>query len=305
VHFCRDCGQEYYPVWDEGRDSARYLSPRDIDERQHDDEDVEHGFFMPDSEGIWADQEDRYPETWLEPRANGELRVKSSLRKFQPQPVQVDPEGRVGSAGARGWHIPGSFRFCLSCLTTHQTSSKDSLRLTSLSGEGRSSASTMLTISALRYLYEDDEHLKQDAKKVLGFTDNRQDAALQAGHFNDFIQVLLLRSALLAAVESSAGKKLSENEITSSVFSALGLDRDDLGVRAEYMQQPDIKGNARRQVQDTLRNILGYRIYFDLRRGWRFNNPNLEQLGLLRISYQDLEDLANDLDEWRDASGIV
>ncbi|MEF8727485.1 MAG: hypothetical protein V5B34_04645 [Accumulibacter sp.] len=76
--------------------------------------------------------------------------------------------------------------------------------------------------------------------------------------------------------------------IAGAVFAALGFDRDDPGVRAEFMQDPDVRGNARRQVQDTLRNILGYRIYYDLRRGWRFNNPNLEQLGLLRIAYRDL-----------------
>ena len=39
----------------------------------------------------------------------------------------------------------------------------------------------------------------ETAKKLLSFTDNRQDASLQAGAFNDFVQVSLLRSALLAA----------------------------------------------------------------------------------------------------------
>ncbi len=34
-------------------------------------------------------------------------------------------------------------------------------------------------------------------RKLLTFTDNRQDASLQAGHFNDFVQVGLLRTALL------------------------------------------------------------------------------------------------------------
>ena len=32
-------------------------------------------------------------------------------------------------------------------------------------------------------------------RKLLGFTDNRQDAALQSGHFNDFLFVSLLRGA--------------------------------------------------------------------------------------------------------------
>lgn len=305
VHFCRECGQEYYPVWDESQSGGHYLTPRNIDERSHDDEEVKNGFFMPDTTGIWDDLIERYPENWLESKVDGELRLKASLKQFQPQHVKVAADGKLGEAGTTGWFLPGSFRFCLNCLTTHQTSGKDSVRLASLSGEGRSSATTMLTTSALRYLYEEDDHLPDAAKKILGFSDNRQDAALQAGHFNDFMQVLLLRSALLAAVESNAGKSLSENEVASAVFLALGFARDEAGVRAEYMQDPDVKGNARRQIQDTLRNILGYRIYYDLRRGWRFNNPNLEQLGLIRIAYQDINDLASDKQEWQDAPLIL
>lgn len=305
VHFCRECGQEYFPVWDEAQKEGRYLTPRPIDERNHEDEEIKNGFFMPDTESIWDDTVDRYPENWLEVRPDGDVRPKASMRKFHPQAAMVAPDGRVGPAGVKGWFIPGAFRFCLNCLTTHHTAGRDSLRLTSLSGEGRSSATTMLTIASLRYLYEEDAHLADEAKKILGFTDNRQDAALQAGHFNDFMQVLLLRAALLAAVEMSPEQTLTEGDIAARVFSALGFDRDDPGVRAEYMQDPEVKGNARRQVQDTLRNILGYRIYYDLRRGWRFNNPNLEQLGLVRVTYQDLDQLADDVDEWRDAPLIL
>ena len=304
VHFCRECGQEYIPVWDENGSSGRVYNPRNIEERTNEDEEIKNGFFMPDTGGKWDDTLDRYPEAWLELKANGDFKLKSSYKKRQPQSVRLDPEGHVSSSGMAGWYIPGSFGFCLNCGVTHTTAGKDSIRLTGLSGEGRSSATTMLTLSALRYLYEEDDQLKDEAKKVLAFTDNRQDAALQVGHFNDFLQVLLQRAALLAAVQKSGGH-LTEGEVANAVFPALGFDRDDPSVRAEYMQEPDVKGNARRQVQDIMRAILGYRIYFDLRRGWRFNNPNLEQLGLVRIEYQDLDALANDASEWATAPLIL
>jgi len=307
LHFCRDCGQEYVPVWDVDGPEGRAFERRSIDERQHEDDGVKFGFLMPDAAGIWNDADiDRYPETWLEERADGEWRIKSSYRKYVPQAAKARPDGVTTSEGGlRAWFIPGSFRFCLGCGTTHATSGKDSLRLTSLSGEGRSSATTMLTLASLRYLYEQDEHLGPKAKKVLGFSDNRQDAALQAGHFNDFVQVLLTRAALLAAFTKGNGQALSEKEVANAVFEALGFDRDDPAVRAEYMQQPDVKGNTRRQVQDAMRAILGYRSFFDLRRGWRFNNPNLEQLGLVRIAYQDIDNLAADADEWANAPPVL
>ena len=40
----------------------------------------------------------------------------------------------------------------------------------------------------------------ENSAKLLGFTDNRQDAALQSGHFNAFIFTVTLRSALLRAI---------------------------------------------------------------------------------------------------------
>ncbi|MGT2506877.1 DEAD/DEAH box helicase [Cupriavidus basilensis] len=306
VHFCRDCGQEYMPVWDAESPEGRTFNVRSIEERQHDDEQVKFGFLLPGLEGWDPSDPERYPEGWGEERVDGEWRVKPDKRKFLPQAVKVRPDGVVtGELGLDAWFIPGAFRFCPVCGTTHTTSGKDALRLTSLSGEGRSSATTMLTVSALRYLYEQDQQLTPDAKKVLGFSDNRQDAALQAGHFNDFLQVLLTRSALFSAVEKSPSKVLSEKEVANAVFEALGFHRDDPGVRAEYMQQPEVKGNTRRQVQEAMRGILGYRSYFDLRRGWRFNNPNLEQLGLIRIGYEDIDDLAADDDEWADAPQVL
>lgn len=307
VHFCRDCGQEYVPVWDAEWPEGRVFQRRSIDERQHEDDGIKFGFFMPDVENLWNDADpERYPETWVEERADGEWRVKSTQKKFVPQAVKVRPDGVTTPAeGLSGWFIPGSFRFCLACNTSHATAGKDSLRLTSLSGEGRSSATTMLTLSSLRYLYEQDHQLSREAKKVLGFSDNRQDAALQAGHFNDFLQVLLTRAALLSALERTSGKPLSEKEVANAVFEALGFDRDDAAVRSEYMQQPEVKGNARRQVQDAMRSILGYRSFYDLRRGWRFNNPNLEQLGLVQIAYQDIDTLAGDEAEWANAPQVL
>jgi len=306
VHFCRDCGQEYMPVWDAEAPEGRAFNVRGIEERQHDDEEVKFGFLLPGLESWDPSDPERYPEGWVEERTDGEWRVKPDKRKFIPQAVKVRPDGVITDGmGLNGWFIPGAFRFCPVCGATHTTSGKDVLRLTSLSGEGRSSATTMLTLSALRYLYEQDQQLDFAAKKVLGFSDNRQDAALQAGHFNDFLQVLLTRSALLSAVEQSPSRVLSEKEVANAVFEALGFHRDDPGVRAEYMQQPEVKGNTRRQVQEAMRGILGYRSYFDLRRGWRFNNPNLEQLGLIRIDYQDIDELAADDNEWADAPQVL
>jgi superfamily II DNA/RNA helicase len=309
AYFCRECGQEYFPVWDHTDGGWGRIEPRPIDEKNHDESAADHGFFMPDEEQLWnAAALENFPETWLD-LSKDQSRLKSSYKPYVPRSVQVQPDGQVSKEpGLHGWLIPGSFRFCLCCGTSHSSAGKDSARLGSLSGEGRSSATTMLTFSALSYLYEQlDTELKPEAKKLLGFTDNRQDASLQAGHFNDFLQILIIRSALLAAIERAPEGYLTDNRLTQAVFHTLGFDRDDPTVRGEYMNDDkvSVKGRARRDIEETLRNMLGYRLYFDLRRGWRLNNPNLEQLGILNIDYQDLDKVAADEKEWEGAPALL
>ncbi len=135
LHFCRECGQEYMPVWDERDAQGNVFNPRDIDERAHQDEDVKHGYFMPDTSGTWEDVPDRYPETWFEVARNGDLRLKASYRARRPQSVRVDATGRRAQDGTPGWFIPGNLGFCLRCGVVHSTAGKESLRLIGLSGE--------------------------------------------------------------------------------------------------------------------------------------------------------------------------
>ena len=107
-----------------------------------------------------------------------------------------------------------------------------------------------------------------EAQKLLSFTDNRQDASLQAGHFNDFIEVGLLRGAIYQAVKEAGEDGLQHDIIVLKVFDALNLPLD------LYSSNPD----QRFQLETTkraLRQVLGYRIYRDLRQGWRIALPNL------------------------------
>ncbi|BBO74631.1 hypothetical protein DSCW_20480 [Desulfosarcina widdelii] len=181
VHFCRQCGQEYHPVWYGVKNGETHLTPRDIDDRSHDEEDSDFGFFMFDQDHVWDDAViENYPENWIE-EIRGTIRLKSNFKKYQPKGVYAEPSGKLTGGGNHGWFIPGSFRFCLNCGVSHAARGRDAIRVTGLSGEGRSSATTVLAVSALTYMLEQDSDLAQEAKKLLGFTDNRQDASLGRG----------------------------------------------------------------------------------------------------------------------------
>jgi hypothetical protein len=106
----------------------------------------------------------------------------------------------------------GSCRASSVCARPAATQAREINKLASLSAEGRSSATTLLVSSALRWMNCNSAALPPERRKLLAFTDNRQDAALQAGHFNDFLFVALLRAATLAASRAAGPGGLSEDE---------------------------------------------------------------------------------------------
>jgi hypothetical protein len=149
-----------------------------------------------DADFAFSDRDEDHPETWLGFDAAGSPRLKSRYRGARAREVVVAPNGKVGS-GSKAWFIRGRFRFCLRCGATHSTSARDRTRLASLSAEGRSSATTALVAGAPRWMHGGESGLAPHTRKLLGITDNRQDAALQSGHFNDFLFVSLIRAAFL------------------------------------------------------------------------------------------------------------
>ena len=315
TYFCRDCGQEYHPVRMIRNDTGMTALSRDIDDipgtldddNDNDTDDGERdgeqfGFLLPIDPRHppeFSGKLEDYPEAWIEVTRQGEVRLKRAYRHLEARSLFVEPDGRVGR-GQPMWFMPGKFRYCLRCRQVHGAQGKDSNRLAALSAEGRSSATTLLTTSALRWMYS-QKNIAPDKRKLLSFTDNRQDAALQAGHFNDFTFVSLLRGAIYRALSDAGEFGLGDSELGGAVRSALGFDRPLLpheapedSHRAEWMQEPQAVGRNLADAEEVLRFVLAYRTWYDQRRGWRYTNPNLEELGLLRADYPGLTDLCDD-----------
>lgn len=305
THFCRDCGQEYHPVWKSAHGQSRF-DPRDIGEiTTADNDELSFGFLCPSHPQLsFKGNLEDLPEPWID-FSKTEPKLKSSYKNARPIEFTIDPQGIEGR-GEHYWFIPGKFRFCLNCSQLHEAHGKDINRLASLSGEGRSSATTVLTLSALRQLFSIQELPEgvPDPRKLLGFSDNRQDAALQAGHFNDFIFLLTLRAGLIGALQNNQGL-LDEEKLSEEVFNALGFSGVDEATLAEYLKTPKLMGLARQEAQRTLRYIIGYRLIRDLRRGWRFNNPNLDQLALLKIDYRGLDEFCSEDELFKSSKNSV
>lgn len=305
LSFCRLCGQDYYTVARVADDAAGSLFvPRDLGE-QLTEPGREPGFLYLSTDAPWpSDPEEviaRLPEDWLDDKG-GRSTVKSHNRRMLPMELTVDGSGRI-CGGARAdhegsgnavpaWWVPAPFRMCLRCGVAYAGSlRRDFTKLTTLGSEGRSTATTVLSLAAVRYL-RNDPTLDRQARKLLSFTDNRQDASLQAGHFNDFVQVSLLRGALYAAVSGAGPDGLEHEQVTAAVFKALDLPFE------HYAVDPEVAFQARRDTERALRDVLGCRLYLDLRRGWRVTSPNLEQCGLLRIAYLSLDEVCRAQPVW-------
>ena len=157
----------------------------------------------------------RLPEDWIEEGANGKLRVKQGRRKKVPESVLVDQSGKISEDGHPAAWIPGNFTFCLNpeCGVSYtMRKGSDVTKLGTLGIDGRSTATSIMALSVVQNLKQ-DETLREEAKKVLSFTDNRQDASLQAGHFNDFVEVGYLRASLLKALQRAGSDGLRYDNV--------------------------------------------------------------------------------------------
>lgn len=299
--FCRECGQEYYTVSlvtdDDG--ASRFVA-RDPAERLV--EAGEAGYLYISTRNPWpldtAEEMARLPEDMLD-LTGATPHIKSSQKKYRPTRVSVRSDGTVSNEGREVVHVRMPFRFCLNCGVTYGARQRSEFaKLATLSSEGRSTATTILGLSAIRRL-RDDISLPVRARKLLSFIDNRQDAALQSGHFNDFVQIGLLRSALWKAAKDAGPGGLGHDELAQRVFTALDLPFES------YASNPDARYGAREQTKRALRDVIGYLIYQDQLRGWRVTQPNLEQCGLLRIEYASLAELCATEQDWSDAHAAL
>lgn len=282
IKFCRQCGQDYYHLLEIGE---RFL-PHPVGIAIEDEEGTPGYLMLAPAENDWS--EELIPEEWRS--ATG--RLKPDWQKRVPKAVWVSPDGAFTSAPREGarkmWWQGRNFYLCLNCGEHYTDREREFSKLASLSSEGRSSATTVLATSLLRHA----GRTGAARDKLLSFTDNRQDAALQAGHFNDFVQVALLRAALYAALTRES--ELGFDRVAGAVVDGCGLAIRNIARNPEL----DPTSAAAQEVWRVFTELTEYRLYEDLRRGWRVVQPNLEHVGLLRVHYRGLTELCRDQRHW-------
>lgn len=291
--FCRSCGQEYYRI---DRTASGMIERRE-EFALNKSEGVQSGYLYVSDEHPWTGAEDdvvsRVPDDWLEEH-RGAMRIKRTVPL--PEPMLVSSDGVIGQQGVAAAFVPAPFRFCLNpnCRVSHNARQRSDVgKLATIGTDGRSTATTVLALSTILKIKSDPELAdRPEARKLLSFTDNRQDASLQAGHFNDFVEVSLVRSALYRAMSRVGASGIRYDDLVHHVEAAMDLPLEF------YANDPELRGAALDETRRAFRSVLSYFVYRDLERGWRITSPNLEQCGLLYIDYISISDLAADESYW-------
>ena len=300
VVFSRVSGHEFICV--KRNEVEQTLEQRDFNEQtseEDEEQDLSSGYIVFDhDEPIWKHDDIVYlPDSWK--KKNGEIRKK--FKEKVPREIWVDVHGNYSLTAQEGytkaWFIISELPFDPTAGAFYHGSTSEYTKLTKLGSEARSTATSVISQETIKALKEAD--YDKEASKLLSFTDVRQDASLQAGHFNDFTKTIRLRSAIHKALEQADTNTLSHSNISQEVFKTLDLREEEYAVDPI---DPDAFHVVNRN-EDALKKKLLYDLLYDLKYGWKVTLPNLEQCGLLKIDYTHLDELSKQ-DAWKDIPGF-
>lgn len=260
--------------------------------------DFPDGYIIIDDKGerTWSEEDEEFlPSNWFKVTTK-ETKIDNFYEFRIPRQISFNPDGQFAmddSLAITGWFIPARLQLDPTSGIIYDHKTNENTKLMKLGNEGRSTATTILSYSLLKTLSE--EHLPVKHQKILSFTDNRQDASLQAGHFNDFLMVGRLRSALYHALRSASDEVLNIDNISEKVFQTLHLNEE------EYARYPSKDpGWPDPENEKAIKDYILIRILYDLKRSWRYTTPNLEQCGLLTITYNRLKEFCSQDDFFKD-----
>ncbi len=285
--FCRACGQEY---WSVAVDRKSHLHPANLG-------DVEAqgqlGYILASQPEI------DLPDNWLTPTG----KVRGGKKGYQGViPKQhtlcltcacLDSDCGHQEEKRPVTFLPAPFLLCPTCGIVHDRRSREYNKLFTFGSVGRSTATDVLVNAQV-------QSLPRDANKVIAFSDNRQDTALQAAHMNSLHRRFTFRQTLYTA--------LRENGHVSGGEHAARLE--DVGALLfEAQQRHDILPPFRRsksrfkqdyQAEERYRHYLQFVALWELGGTHRRTHQNREDVGLLGVGYYGLDACAEADTFWAD-----
>lgn len=268
LHFCRGCGQKYYGLT--LYESNSTTTPWTF---MMYDAEGRNGYYTPEFRVTDAD----LPESWLTAKKR---EVKKHLKARRPmngvlrsdidffEKYYPDESNKIGT------FIPYPLPFCLSCGTQHSGNVSEYTKLFLLNSVGRATGTNVLATSTLNGIEVEKE------RKVIGFTDNRQDAAFQAGHLNHWYSQIYLRRALYHVL-SELSEPIAIIDLPAKLYPFL-ISKEE---------ENSIKRVQRKTFKNRYLKYLETYLFVEIRGTKKFTSINLEDVGLSTIEYNEFDEV--------------
>lgn len=283
MHFCRTCGQEYYGMrYDEQTNIAGPWTFQDDASKDT------SGYYSP----MFKESLSKVPEHWLTPKRR---ELKSSHKDKRPILGKLDAQANTFTQyhddddDETGTLMPSPLSYCPSCRTEHTGSSTEYAKLFLLNSIGRATGTNVIVTASLGASPANE-------RKVIGFTDNRQDAAFQAGHLDHWYNQIYFRRALYNVLKHQT-TFLPVKSIPDLLYPHI--------IDAEY--EKNIPFAQRRMFKEKYLKYLETYLYVEIRGTKRFVSINLEDVGLLEATYEALDEVVvqPELDLFTDLKDIA
>jgi len=295
--FCRACGQEY---WSVAVDQEGCLHPSDLGAVGVEGR---RGYLLKGHPEI------ELPDHWLT-RTGKVHGGKHGYQDVVPEHHTVCPDcGRFLSPNhasrvtshADCSHpnaflaifLPSPFLLCPTCGIVHDRRPREYNKLFTFGSVGRSTATDVLVNAQV-------QALPKTANKIIAFSDNRQDTALQAAHMNSLHNRFAFRQMLYTALVES-GHVIGQSD-GAAMYDVGGLLFDAQrrhGMLPEFRKSRRIFGRDRR-AEDRYRRYLEFVTLGELGATHRRTHQNLEDVGLLAVDYYGLDECAASDEFWTD-----
>jgi ATP-dependent helicase YprA (DUF1998 family) len=266
LHFCRVCGQEYYGLMKD--DSSGKTVPWTFMDYEAEGD---TGYYSPD---ITCNEED-LPQNWFTPKKHE--RAKKHAAKFPTNGV-LDTGNNTFTRYYEGENLTGVFipaplPICLNCGTEHGGNTSEYGKMFLLNSVGRATGTDVITTASINASPVNE-------KKLIGFSDNRQDTAFQAGHLNHWYSQIYFRR-ILNKVLQEHGQEIFVKDLPAKLFPNL-------------VNESKFAPRMRRLVRENLETYLETYLYVEIRGTKKFTSVNLEDVGLLSVEYDALDESVKD-----------
>ena len=211
LQFCRACGQEFYRAI---LTNSRELYPISLDIEQLEGEKI---YVFRDEIDL---EQISFPDNWYKKSGEIKAEFEGSIPEkefYCPLHNKIKPDCNCKEI-YEFYYFKEPLLICPSCGVTYDRRSREFAKVFSFGTSGRSTATDVLIAGVMKNLNEKE-------RKIIAFTDNRQDTALQAGHLNNLQRKIFFRQALYQALKEGdykdKYKALSLNEVGKEVFRVM------------------------------------------------------------------------------------